>query len=348
MVPYREQAEEAAEIAKKREAPSIGDVRSVHAVPHLAKALLGPFLISGILFAVFEIAEIARSPSREAAQCGGGGSTLHLGGVGLALSLAVFALLAWQPLRTRGQVVAVHTEGLVLTKGGARTEIFFEDVNEIWIEIPRLHSTKGAYARALVLLDFAGTKHRIPLTVHDGAILGNAILHACSMPLLTDARKAIKEGHTLHFGTIGISAKGLTVNRTFLAWIDIRRVDITSSRVLVYRKRSPIFAWTSIKLDRIPNASIFCALVADNAESVQRNERLLVELPSRPGVAERQAETARLKSTAIRNVIVGGVLVPFGVSIALSDFSWRLGGVILGAIGVRALVVAYRAYFARS
>ncbi|HEY1956852.1 MAG TPA: hypothetical protein VGH28_14630 [Polyangiaceae bacterium] len=61
----------------------------------------------------------------------------------------------------------------------------------MWLEIPALHASRGAYLRAIRLIDFDGTAHRVPLGLVGGLTLANQIMRACSKDLLVDASKAL-------------------------------------------------------------------------------------------------------------------------------------------------------------
>ena len=125
------------------EAPSapprgqLGSLRSTHEQPPLRRALVGPVLLCGLAAVV---------------TAAFGGPTALM----IAVALVVLIALAWVPIRERGRSVALHANGLVLTTPNGEQRIAFEDVNEVWFDIPMLHSRAGAPLRALRLVDFEG------------------------------------------------------------------------------------------------------------------------------------------------------------------------------------------------
>ena len=302
MHPFREPAHIEADAAETLQEPPIGSPRSVHAPPPLLRALLGPILIAGAFFAVLVLL-IEAAPL-----------------VGLTISAGALALLAWPPTRIRGREVTLHDKGLVLSRGGSRTVVAFEDVNEVWFEIPLLHSSQGAYLRALRLIEFDGKTHRVPLTLDGGATLARGILRGCSTPLWIEARKALAEGEELTFGQIRLDRSGITVKGACAAWPDIRLARLQPARVAFFR-RLPLLPWRTVRLDRIPNPAVFCSLVAQNVKDVRCDDGLMVELDS-PGdaaIAERSRADAKLR--ALRDMFVGGVLFLIGVGITWASAS---------------------------
>jgi Family of unknown function (DUF6585) len=328
MHPFREPVPIEADTARTLADPPIGSRRSVHAPPALLKALVGPLLIAVVFFAVLTL--LVRAPAL----------------VSLTISGGTLALLAWPPIRTRRQEVDLHDKGVVLSRGGSRTVVAFEDVDEVWFEIPPLHSTQGAYLRALRLVDFDGKTHRVPLTLDGGATLARAILRGCSTPLWIEARNALAEGEVLTFGRNRLDRSGITVNEAYAAWRDIRRARLQPARVTFFR-RLPLFPWRTVRLDRIPNPSVFCALVAQNVRDVRCDDRLMVELDSAGDVAIGRLSRAQAKTLALRNMLVGGVFFLIGTGITWATSSHHgyqviaFGPILFGAVRFIQGVIAF-------
>jgi hypothetical protein len=296
----------------------LGNLRSEHAPPPLVQALLGPILIAGLVLAFFAA----------------GSARLPIAG---ALAAVTLVILAWSPLRTRGFSAALHAQGLVLRRSGARRVVVFEDVNEVWFEISPLHSRAGAYVSALRLLDFDGEEHRVPLAVNDGATLANSVVQACSGPLLLEARRALGEGETLTFGKLRLDRAGITVDGARATWDEIRLAVVSHGRVHLYR-RLPILAWRTVRLDRIPNPGVFGGLIAQRVQKTRIDDRLIAPLAG-AGPSPRAQATEGGNELALRNMLVGGLVCAAGVTVTWAMYSLNnssyviaVGPILFGAV----------------
>src|SRR5262249_32792618 len=144
-----------------------------------------------------------------------------------------------------------------------------------WFEVDVLQSQAGASLRGLRLVDYAGRTHHLPLGVVDAGALANAVLRACSGPLVLEARRALDEGGALTFGRIQLDRRGISVAGARLSWPEIRLAVVQRARVFLYR-RFPIVSWRTVRLDRIPHPSVFVALVTACARKVRVDDQILV------------------------------------------------------------------------
>jgi len=275
-------------------------LRSVHAPPPLHRALLGPLLIAILIVAAGAVF----------------GAPLALL---ILLAAVTFALLAWGPLRIRGWSAALHAQGVVLSRPATREVVAFADVNEVWFEVDPLHSRAGAYLRALRLVDYAGEEHRLHIAVNEGATLANSVLRGCSGPLLLEAVRALREGETLTFGQIQLDRAGITVNGARVPWGEIRLVVVQHARVLFYR-RLPILSWRSVRLDRIPNPTVFVGLVTNCVAKMRIEDHLIAPLASQ-GEGFRAQTTEEGNGLALRNMLVGGLVCAAGAIFTLASYS---------------------------
>jgi hypothetical protein len=290
----------------------------MHAPPPLHRALVGPILIAGLVFAF-------------GAACG---APLTIPG---ALAAVTLVILAWSPLRTRGHSAALHAKGLVLQRSGARRVVAFEDVNEVWFEISPLHSRAGASVSALRLVDFDGEAHRLPLAVNDGAALANSVVQACSGPLLLEARRALGEGETLTFGKLQLDRAGITVDGARATWDEIRLAVVSHGRVHLYR-RLPILAWRTIRLDRIPNPAVFGGLIAQRVQKTRIDDQLIAPLAAE-GPSPRAQAAEGGNELALRNMLVGGLVCAAGATVTWAMYSLNnhsyviaVGPILFGAV----------------
>lgn len=293
----------------------LGALRSVHAAPALHLALVGPFVISCVVASF-------------GAACG----------VPILLSAATFVLtlglLAWSPIRARGQSVALHARGVVIQTCSGGSSVAFEDVNELWLDIPALHNQAGAYLRAIRLVDYAGFVHCVPITVQNGAALAHAVMRQCTDALLSDARQAMAEGESLTFASARLDREGISIDGGRAIWSEIRLAVVSHARLHLYRQR-PLLAWRTVRLDRIPNPAVLVGLVARKARSARVDDVLLAPLGDD---APRRTPAAATREGALRSIFIGGILCIGGTLVTLASFNHghlRLlawGPIVLGVV----------------
>lgn len=301
--PYREHASlEPDRMAQQAsEMVRLGNLRSVHAPPSLRMALLGPILIAALIVALGAVCDAPLA-------------------IFAVLAAVTLGILAWEPLRIHGWSAALHAQGLVLQQSGTRSVVAFDDVNEVWFEIPSLHSQSGAYLGALRLVAYSGEEYRLPLAVNDGATLANSVLHGCSGPLLLEARQALREGEELTFGQIRIDRTGITVGGARTMWSEIRLAVVSHARVHLYR-RLPIVTWRTIRLDRVPNPAVFVGLVAQHAARTRIENPLIAPLVASEAEQRRARALEGGHEWALRNMLVGGLSCVVGITITWATYS---------------------------
>src|SRR5262249_41988187 len=120
------------------------------------------------------------------------------------LSVAPIAgILYAVPVFRRGRPdITLHAEGVVSRSRGFEVAVF-DDVDEVWFDLER--SGHFAMVRGLRLVDHDRVEHPISLEVENGVVLCNAVLRACSLKLLPDARTALARGETLTFGEVRLT-----------------------------------------------------------------------------------------------------------------------------------------------
>lgn len=181
------------------------------------------------------------------------------------------ALVSYAPLRRRNRRVEVHAHGIVVVTPKSRDEVVFEDVDSLWYEMD--FSSLGPASRARVvalrLVDHTGIEHRVPLTISDPLTACQWAVRHCSDPLLADAQAALRAGETLTFGAIRINREGIAFGkRRALPWMQLRLLRLQPGRIALYR-RMPIFAWKTIRLDRVPHPTLFVKLLRELAPEVE-------------------------------------------------------------------------------
>lgn len=154
-------------------------------------------------------------------------------------------------------------------------------------------------------VDFAGATHDLPLGFEGAGGLAGSVLRETSGPLLAEARAALGEGLTLTFGRIQIDRDAISAGKNRLAWDSIRLVVFQQGKVFFYR-RWPIVPSLTVRLDRIPNPTVFGALVVRCARRVRVDDHILI-----PFATGAEATRAIVEhggdAQALRLMLIGGL-----------------------------------------
>jgi hypothetical protein len=287
----------------------IGSLRSVHEAPPLGRALALPLVIATLT----------------------GGVGVAMGGPGWVVApfaLAVFGVLASTPLRLRGFSAALHAEGLVLSRAGTSRVVAFTDVNEIWFDLDMGLNDAGVSLRGLRLLEHSGEWHALPLGVRGAAALASGVLRACAGPLVIEARRALDEGETLTFGRVLLDRRGVVVDGAGCSWSEIRSVMVQRGKVRLYR-RSPILAWRTVRLDRLPHPTVFISLLsACVAGRVRVDDPIVIPFASSEEQSAAQSAAYAAEGgqeLALRHMAIGGVSLIIGALLTYLSFASKSG-----------------------
>jgi hypothetical protein len=307
--------------------PDVGALRSLHAPPPFVRALVRPLVIAAVVVGV-------------------------LCAMGLPLAIAApfgaatLTVLALSLFRLRGVSVELHAGGLVLCKGATRRVVPFSEVNEVWFDLERIHHQAGARLHALRLVDFDGAVHQVPLAFEGAAAFTGAVLRETSGPLLVEARQALGEGVKLTFGRIQLDREGISAGRTRLEWRSIRLVVFQRGKVSFYR-RWPIISSLTVRLDRIPNPTVFGGLVTSRAPRVRVDDLILVPFANEAEAARPATEGG--DALALRNMAIGGVLFLAGLAVTWVTYAhhtdtwvFAYGPILFGAYQFLRGLSAYR------
>lgn len=291
---------------------ALGVVRSRHQAPPLWRALIAPGLVLGIALVGLSL------------------STPSLWVIPPALAVAV--LVGWSSLRDRGTAVAVREKGIVLTRRGEERVIPFADVDEVWFELGRFHREAGAPLTALVLATFSGARLRVPMALEGAEAVLAAVLAGCSMPLFEEARVALREGETLTFGAVRLDRGGIEAGGARAPWGELRKAAVHRGRLYLY-KRWPLFAWRTIRLDRVPNPTVLAGLLVAHLPGRLRIDDLLLLPYGVEGelLARRVDASAQV---AVQEMTIGGAFFVIGVVMMVA-------GSAAGGVGSVVIAVAY-------
>lgn len=296
-------------IDPQTELARLGPLHSVHAAPPLHHALSGPIAISALVAIVGALCEVPLP-------------------ILAPIAVACLGLLAWSPLRTRGRSVGLHARGLLVGHAGTQRPVAFEDVDEVWFEINRLHSEAGAYLRALRIADFSGGVHLVPTATSDGEVLADVVLRACSEPLLREAGRALQEGQALTFGNVKVDRNGITLSGRRAAWGEFRLAVVSRGELQLYRRS--LLVWRTVRLDRVPNPGVFVGLVTRRARSTRIDDPLIARLLG--ASVPLAVTTSSVREAALRTMIRGGLLCMAGVIVTVATHSSSVGIIAWGPI----------------
>ncbi|HEU4411421.1 MAG TPA: DUF6585 family protein [Polyangiaceae bacterium] len=248
----------------------LGSLRSSHRPPPLRRSLAMPVFAAALVAAlVGGVGVAAKAPSAGPS------------GLAAAAGALAFLILGWGALRDRATSIDLHAQGLVLTRGGARAVVPFDDVDQVWFDLERSSSYVGVIARivGLKLVDRAGAATLVPLAPLDAGD-ANAVVRwvhrHCSVPLLDEARKALREGEALTFGHVTVDAEGVGVGGARAAWRELRLVRLQPGRVAFFR-RLPLVPWRTVDWAHIPHPTVFVRLVTELAHHIELDNPIGVE-----------------------------------------------------------------------
>jgi hypothetical protein len=261
--------------------------------------------------------------------------------------VVVLAVLAYTPLQLRDTSVELHAAGLVLCKGGERRAVPFSEVDEVWFELARVHNQAGAQLHAVRLVDFGGVTHHVSLALEGAAALAGVVLREISGPLLAEARAALGEGATLTFGRIRLDRDAITSGKKRLPWGSIGLVVFQRGKVFFYR-RWPIFPALTVRLDRIPNPTVFGGLVTRCARRVRVDDQILIPFATGAEATRAVVEQGE-DALALRLMLTGGVWCLCGLAITWVTYAshadtyvFAYGPILFGAIQFFRGLAAYR------
>jgi hypothetical protein len=228
-------------------AARLGKVRSAHPALSWPRRALSPLILAGMTLVIVVVLTVKASAA-------GGLLAAAFG----ACACAIYAV----PLIRRGTSHVTLHEGGVVSRGRKVDVVSFEDVDEVWFDFEP--AGRMAALRSLRLVDTAGVSHLVTLEVEKPILLGNAVLRACSTPLLADARSALSRGEELTFAKIKVTEERILLPRASVKWKDLRLVRMLPGRLAFFRRQA-IFPFRNVGLDQIPHPTVFIAIVRDHA-----------------------------------------------------------------------------------
>jgi hypothetical protein len=122
---------------------------------------------------------------------------------------------------------------------------------------------------------------------------------------------------------------------------------VQRGRVALHR-RFPVFAWRTIRLDRVPHPTVFLGLVVACVAKVRICDRILVPFASSEEHSTALAAQLQAggKDLALRNMLVGGTAFLLGVMVAVATYSTSFfllpyGPIVFGAVWFTRGLTAY-------
>ena len=177
-------------------------------------------------------------------------------GAGIYLALTPVIYGSWR--------VYICSDGFAFRRG-KRIDAFRWD---------QVESIRQAVTRRYYYGIYTGTTHRYTIRRKDGVQIalrdqfadveqiGNTLSNAITQALFPQVLAAYNAGQTITFGSLSVSLQGVSNNngQTWLPWNQIKEIKINRG-VISVRQEGKWLNWSTAYASRIPNISVFLALV---------------------------------------------------------------------------------------
>jgi hypothetical protein len=191
--------------------------------------------------------------------------------LGLALLLSGVMLLV-RALRNRGLRVLVFPEGLVRVHRGEAQALCWEEIDQVlWQKSEGGHWRAWIGGVTLSLQAADGRRMKFDDSLPRLAQLAQIVRQRTLSFLWPKALMVYEAGHTLDFGKLRISQRGLSNGKETLPWSLVQKVKSNATELSIYKKgkRGHYFDFT---LSDIPNFHVLQALLAQQVP-VERMEK---------------------------------------------------------------------------
>lgn len=225
---------------------ALGECVSVHPGEAFSRVHGVYMLIIGALLTIAVITDGAGFVSVPTIP-GGAWATLALTAAG-----ALYLLLVMQQ---RGRFLQIHQDGIAFRSGG--------DVALRWTEISRVFCTglisdlDGTYGR-IELETASGATYRLSSFEGMGGII-DAVARKTIAHLLEAAMARIASGESIQFGSIALSAQGITKQNVFKSWNEVKSVWETTE-ALTITLRGQKEPWIKVMPHKVANYALLLAL----------------------------------------------------------------------------------------
>jgi hypothetical protein len=152
---------------------------------------------------------------------------------GLLFGLVAVPLVVWAIVRFQGLVheVRLFPEGIVWLQGGQWRGWLWEEIEEVYRAEVRVN---GGISVKHVILKGGGRKVTLQYALSRWDKMADAIQMEITSCLLPQARADYDSGEELRFGSVSISQDGLRIEKSNVAFDEIKNIEIGNGSVIVY------------------------------------------------------------------------------------------------------------------
>jgi hypothetical protein len=166
--------------------------------------------------------------------------------------------------RLRGTVIHLYKEGFILTGGGQRVVVRWDNVSAFWQSITK-HYVNGIPANTTYLYRVR-TKENMEYSfgnnITDIAEMGRILEREITRTLLPGAAATYEAGEPVVFGKFSVSKEGIGNGRETLRWSAIEGIKVQNGKILVKKRGQWLLNWSTARVADTPNALVFVALVS--------------------------------------------------------------------------------------
>ena len=153
--------------------------------------------------------------------------------------------------------VYMFTNGLVRAKGGQTDVVRWDQVEAVRQHIRRMYTTTN---HTYTVRRGDGATFKFSSVLRNIAHLGQTVQQEVTRVLLPRAVAVYNAGTVVPFGTVSVSAQGITHGQKTLVWNQVQGVEVKQGYVSV-KKAGKSWAWVRLRVSTIPNFYVFMGLV---------------------------------------------------------------------------------------
>lgn len=191
-------------------------------------------------------------------------------GAALVLAIPAFLMLV-VTIRLLGLVIRAYQAGMVRYRWWRR-DVF------LWRQIRWLSTSVASYG-----LPSLASIHRIEITIRasdgrrlhltdsltDLRQLADTLKHHVYPRLLTECRLAVEQGHTLAFGRLLLTPRGVQKGRTTLDWESVEKVSLSRGQLRIQGQAGETVVRIRVPVNKVPNVEL-CAQLIRNLGSHEK------------------------------------------------------------------------------
>jgi hypothetical protein len=195
--------------------------------------------------------------------------TVLLGTCMLVLSLILF-VSNWKKY---GQRVQVSAEGLRFQKRGQWSDVLWEDIAAVWRSSSTIQGSLALLETDVWIQGKDGKTLYLTSFFRDMARLVEIVLTETARRMFPAMSSQLRQGQTVVFGKVQISATELVASGKSLAWDEVHAIKVAMGAIDIRRKGDKN-SWYYIYIKKMPNYHLFLALadILLKARGTERQE----------------------------------------------------------------------------